>query len=121
MSEPLTKHTGHLVEVRPDGIDRKRFHTAPCYLCGYNGHGYFQPQTHPCAAVFHDQLEWDSTVNVAALPPAQDWYKASEVEALLNDLTRKWAAQTGAREGVSFRLAMKSIQDMLDQLRKGKE
>lgn len=24
--------------------------TAPCFKCGYNGSGYFQPDKHPCAA-----------------------------------------------------------------------
>lgn len=34
-------------------IDRKRFEQAPCYLCEYNGPGYYQPATHPCAARYH--------------------------------------------------------------------
>lgn len=34
-------------------IDRRRFEQAPCYLCGYNGPGYFQSDTHPCAAKYH--------------------------------------------------------------------
>ncbi|WP_136259402.1 hypothetical protein [Rhodanobacter lindaniclasticus] len=34
-------------------IDRARFKKAPCYLCGYNGHGYYQAETHPCAAKYH--------------------------------------------------------------------
>lgn len=34
-------------------VDRARFRKAPCYLCGYNGPGYFQPETHPCAALYH--------------------------------------------------------------------
>lgn len=29
-----------------------------CYLCGYNGERYYQPDTHPCAKMYHDaQLE----------------------------------------------------------------
>jgi hypothetical protein len=36
-----------------DRIDKRRFAKAPCYLCGYNGPGYYQPNTHPCAAKYH--------------------------------------------------------------------
>lgn len=28
------------------------FKRAPCHLCGYNGPGYYQPDTHPCAAKY---------------------------------------------------------------------
>jgi hypothetical protein len=34
-------------------VDKVRFRKAPCYLCGYNGPGYFQSETHPCAALYH--------------------------------------------------------------------
>lgn len=27
--------------------------TAPCFNCGYNGPGYFQPETHACASKHH--------------------------------------------------------------------
>ncbi len=27
---------------------------APCFKCGYNGPGYFQPNSHPCAKMHHD-------------------------------------------------------------------
>ncbi len=30
---------------------------APCIFCGYNGPGYFQPDTHPCAALHHAAME----------------------------------------------------------------
>lgn len=30
------------------------FKSPPCYLCGYNGPRYYQPDTHPCAAKYHD-------------------------------------------------------------------
>lgn len=33
------------------------FEEGPCYLCGYNGPGYYQPQTHPCAARYHAAME----------------------------------------------------------------
>lgn len=38
-------------------IDKARFERAPCYLCGYNGPGYYRPDTHPCAAKYHAALE----------------------------------------------------------------
>lgn len=25
----------------------------PCFCCGYNGAGYYQPDVHPCAARYH--------------------------------------------------------------------
>jgi hypothetical protein len=34
-------------------VDVARFESAPCYLCGYGGEGYFQPTTHPCASAYH--------------------------------------------------------------------
>ena len=34
-------------------LDIVRFEKAPCYRCGYNGPGYYQPDTHKCAADFH--------------------------------------------------------------------
>lgn len=27
---------------------------APCFCCGYNGPGYYQPAQHPCAARHHN-------------------------------------------------------------------
>ncbi len=41
------------IAQQPAAVDRARFRKAPCYLCGYNGAGYFQPETHPCAALYH--------------------------------------------------------------------
>jgi hypothetical protein len=35
-------------------MDKAKFQEAPCYICGYNGPGYFQPETHPCAKEFHE-------------------------------------------------------------------
>ena len=32
-------------------FDAGLWRTAPCCLCGYNGQGYFQPETHACAAM----------------------------------------------------------------------
>ena len=37
------------------GFSRKRFESAPCYLCGYNGAGYFQPDQHSCAEFYHSR------------------------------------------------------------------
>lgn len=34
-------------------IDKARFERAPCYICGYNGPGYYNPDNHPCAAKYH--------------------------------------------------------------------
>jgi hypothetical protein len=34
-------------------LDVKRFEAAPCYLCGYKGHSYFQPNMHVCAERYH--------------------------------------------------------------------
>lgn len=39
-----------------DYFDVKRFEEAPCYLCGYNGRGYYQPTEHPCASRYHAVL-----------------------------------------------------------------
>jgi hypothetical protein len=36
-----------------DSIDVKRFERAPCYLCGYNGAGYYQPSSHACSKRYH--------------------------------------------------------------------
>ncbi len=33
--------------------DKLRFERAPCYLCGYNSHDYYQPNVHPCAKLYH--------------------------------------------------------------------
>ena len=41
--------------IKHDGriIDTLRFAQPPCYRCGYNGAGYYQPRTHSCAAHYH--------------------------------------------------------------------
>lgn len=33
------------------------FEIAPCFICGYNGQGYYQPDTHPCASEYHRRRE----------------------------------------------------------------
>jgi len=47
-------------EGEVDRLDRRQFEQAPCYLCGYNGEGYYQPKTHPCAVRYHAQIEGKS-------------------------------------------------------------
>ena len=42
-------------------IDRARFERAPCYMCGYNGPGYYKPDTHPCAAKYHAALSKENS------------------------------------------------------------
>ncbi len=39
--------------MKAELFDRVRFENAPCYICGYNGPGYFQPATHSCAKKYH--------------------------------------------------------------------
>jgi hypothetical protein len=33
-------------------VNGANWQSAPCCLCGYNGPGYYQPETHACAALF---------------------------------------------------------------------
>ena len=37
----------------PTPFNVGRFEESPCYICGYHGSGYFQPDTHPCAIAYH--------------------------------------------------------------------
>lgn len=30
---------------------------APCFACGYDGHSYFEPEIHPCAARHHAAMK----------------------------------------------------------------
>ena len=46
-------------------VDAQRFDDAPCYLCGYNGPGYFQADTHSCAAGYHAAVARLSRVDPA--------------------------------------------------------
>lgn len=39
--------------AKMDSFDRTRFEAAPCYICGYNGQGYFQPDLHKCSTQYH--------------------------------------------------------------------
>lgn len=33
----------------------------PCFRCGYNGPGYFQESTHPCAKRHHELMKKDES------------------------------------------------------------
>jgi len=35
--------------------------SAPCFCCGYNGEGFFQPDKHPCAARHHALCKPETT------------------------------------------------------------
>lgn len=52
-------------------FDRKRFEQAPCYLCGYNGEGYYSSNIHPCAAIYHGMAPKGSSVETTEGRP---WY-----------------------------------------------
>ena len=34
-------------------FERGTMNEPPCFCCGYNGQGYYQPSTHPCAERHH--------------------------------------------------------------------
>lgn len=46
-----------LDRLRGCEIDTRRFEQAPCYLCGYNSHSYYQPSVHKCAARYHAAID----------------------------------------------------------------
>ncbi len=33
-----------------------KFMDPPCCICGYDGRGYYQPEEHPCAAIWHERV-----------------------------------------------------------------
>lgn len=50
----VREHDGRDAErYRQMLFERGAMETAPCFCCGYNGPGYFQPDTHPCAVEHH--------------------------------------------------------------------
>lgn len=100
----------------PASIDRKRFEQAPCYLCGYNGPGYYQPDTHACAARYHneapapapadDEQKRDRWMRTALghLAPAGTWP---------SDLLRRMWHAKDADEAISFaKEAQKRLQTL---------
>lgn len=53
LSSLLTRTQEHLERMERIVIE-ETMDQAPCKVCGYNGGpGYYQPSTHPCAAIWH--------------------------------------------------------------------
>lgn len=50
--QQLTAAQARIAELE-DRLIPSLFSQAPCFICSYNGAGYFQPSTHPCAARYH--------------------------------------------------------------------
>lgn len=50
--------------------NRRRFEAAPCFLCGYNGERYFQPETHHCANYYHGYKPWPDSNGTGRKPVA---------------------------------------------------
>ena len=46
---------------------RKAFAEAPCFVCGYNGQGYFNSDTHSCAAMYHSG-DWSPLIATLSEP-----------------------------------------------------
>lgn len=53
LAEEAAEWTLDYLRSQQGHLDRERFERSPCYLCGYNGEGYYQPDKHPCAARYH--------------------------------------------------------------------
>ena len=43
--------------VAKKNIDWSRMDTPPCFICGYAGPGYYQPEKHACARHYHAAKE----------------------------------------------------------------
>ena len=61
MQDELVEHIRGLAG-RVRGLEDRLFRRggmkqAPCFVCGYNGPGYWQPDVHPCAARHHELFE----------------------------------------------------------------
>lgn len=129
MSDPLTKRTGHLVEgltwtkEKPtvQGWYWARWPNNPGLgaevLCVTQPHGpdteYLEFDDTPLEeyiAEWHPQ--WSGPIPLPTDAPAQDWYKASEVEAWLQAALLPRSANNTVHNGV--------IDDLLDQLIKGR-
>lgn len=46
-------HEKAVQEALLDVMTVELFEKAPCYVCGYNSEGYYQPDIHPCAKKYH--------------------------------------------------------------------
>lgn len=127
MNEKLTKYSSHLVEARPFTKDIPT-------VAGW----YWYRDDAGCTivevyitdlylaiwmrGVKRDVSRMNGTWCPIPLPtdaPAQGFYRAEDVERVLENCVAKWRSQNGAREGVNFRIAMKNIEALLDRLRGG--
>jgi hypothetical protein len=63
MSDALSAIAAQAQELERDAerwrteINIARFDRAPCYICGYNGEGYYQPEQHTCAAFLRAAID----------------------------------------------------------------
>jgi hypothetical protein len=81
---PSDQPTPEDIPLRPIALDVKRFDCAPCYLCGYNGAGYYQPDQHPCATRYH------ATVNGIAERRAYE--RCVTCEPIIDAILARWPA-----------------------------
>ena len=50
----LVKHRdAEIARLKELLFERGAMESAPCFACGYNGPGYYQPSSHPCAERHH--------------------------------------------------------------------
>jgi len=52
----ITKQKKRIAELEDMLFALDAMSDPPCFVCGYNGSGYFQPETHPCAERHHRLL-----------------------------------------------------------------
>ena len=90
-------------------IDVVRFaQSPPCYICGYNGVGYFSPATHPCAEKYHAAMGAPVSPATVAVP---------SLEAVLAEYERQTRALPAQDEILSrgcstFNWQMSVIRDL---------
>jgi hypothetical protein len=51
--EKMLDQSKRIKELEDMLFARGAMEEAPCFCCGYNGPGYYQPDTHPCAKRHH--------------------------------------------------------------------
>lgn len=51
------EQAAEIKRLRKLAMSTHLFEEAPCFICGYNGPGYYQPEQHPCAALYHEAME----------------------------------------------------------------